>query len=380
MSLNTTRSHLFTAVALALALVAAGCGDDDNNSRSNTSTENESACFSDPELEAIDVSDLDMSTIDGTEVSIVAYDSFFVSEGIFEQFEEETGISVTVLTSASTGAMVSEAVLTAGNPVADVMWGIDNTFLCAGLEAEIFTPYISANLNTVPDELKLDPHNRVTPVDFSDMCINYWIDALETDPPTAIEDLAKPEFSDAFVTENPETSPPGMGFLLSTIATFGEDGWQAYWQDLADNGVAVTPGWSEAYYGEFTAGGGDRPIVMSYASSPVAELLFADPPVDTPPTDALLDSCFRSIEFAGVLKGTENPEAAALLVDFLLSTTFQEDIPLNMFVFPANEAASLPPEFVEWAPLSPDPHTVAPELIEANRDQWTEEWTEIVLR
>ncbi len=306
--------------------------------------------------------------------------SDYIDEDLLAKFETETGISVNILTSSDTGTMVSEAVLTQGNPVADVMWGIDNTFLCRALEADVFAPFESSQLETVPADLRLDPHKRVTPVDFSDQCVNYWSDAVDGPPPATIADLAQPEYASTFVTQNPETSAPGMGFLLSTIAAFGEDGWQEYWQRLADNGVAVTPGWSEAYFGEFIAGGGDRAIVMSYASSPVAEVLFADPPVDTPPTEVLLDSCFRSIEFAGILNGTEHPEAAGLLVDFLLSPTMQADIPLNMFVSPANAEIELPAEFVKWAPVPADPLTLSPEVIEAGREEWTARWTEIVLR
>lgn len=368
------------ALIAAIAVLAAACGGDDDDSLASESPETDSACFADPGLDPVDISDVDVASLAGTTLTMVAYDSFFVSDGIFDSFEAETGITVEILTSADTGTMVSEAVLTAGDPVADVMWGIDNTFLCRGLENDIFTPYSSGLLDAVDDSLELDQHNRVTPVDFSDLCVNYWTDALDGPPPTTIADLAEEAYASSFVTENPETSAPGMGFLLSTIAAFGDGGWQDYWTQLANNGVAVTPGWSEAYYGEFIAGGGDRAIVMSYASSPVAELLFADPPVDVPPTEALLDSCFRSIEFAGILAGTEHPEASALLIDFLLSPTFQEDIPLNMFIFPANTDAALPPEFVEWAPLSDAPFTLAPDVIEANRDAWTEEWTEIVLR
>ena len=378
----TTRRRVAALLAL-LALVAAACGGDDDDAVATgvaEPAEASSECFADPGLEAIDVSDVDTASLAGTTLTMVAYDSFFVSDGIFDTFEAETGITVEILTSSDTGTMVSEAVLTAGDPVADVMWGIDNTFLCRGLENDIFTPYESVLLGTVDDTLKLDPHNRVTPVDFSDLCVNYWTDALDGPAPQSIADLADEQYAGTFVTQNPETSAPGMGFLLSTIAEFGEDGWQDYWAKLADNDLAVQPGWSEAYYGDFIAGGGDRAIVMSYASSPVAELIFADPPVDVPPTEALLDSCFRSIEFAGVLAGTDHPEAAALLVDFLLSPTFQEDIPLNMFIFPANGEAELPPEFVEWAPLADAPYTLAPDVIEANRADWTEEWTEIVLR
>ena len=385
---SSTPGRRVAALLIATALVLAACGGDDTDpvatgvpdTADTAAMEASDDCFADPGLDPIELADVDVAALAGTTLTMVAYDSFLVSDGIFETFEAETGITVEILTSSDTGTMVSEAVLTAGNPVADVMWGIDNTFLCRGLEADIFTPYEADALDTVAPDLQLDPFHRVTPVDFSDLCVNYWTDALDGDAPTTIAELAEPAYASTFVTENPETSAPGMGFLLSTIAAFGEGGWQDYWTQLAANGVAITPGWTEAYYGEFIAGGGERAIVMSYASSPVAELLFADPPVDVPPTEALLDSCFRSVEFAGVLAGTEHPEAAALLVDFLLSPTFQEDIPLNMFIFPANSEAELPAAFVEWAPLAAEPFTLAPDVIEANRDAWTGEWTEIVLR
>jgi thiamine transport system substrate-binding protein len=106
--------------------------------------------------------------------------------------------------------------------------------------------------------------------------------------------------------------------------------------------------------------------------------LFADPPVETPPTGVLSDSCFRQIEFAGILKGTDHADAAAQLIDFMLSTTFQEDIPLNMFVYPANGDAALPDAFEEFGPLVDEPLTLDPAVIEANRDDWTDRWNAIV--
>ncbi len=380
---NLLNKLKLTASLAMAALVAAACAGTATQSATDVTTEilsPPSECFDDAGLPRISAADVAAEPALGTKLTLVTYNSFAVSEGILEAFEAETGIEVDVLTSGDTGSLVSQAVLTVGNPVGDVMWGIDNTFLCAGLEADIFLPYQSPHLVNVADPLKLDAKQRVTPVNFSDVCANYWIDGLVGEPPADIAELARPRYAAEFVTENPETSPPGMGFLLATIARFGEEGWEDYWQELADNGVTVTSGWTEAYFGEFVAGGGDRAIVMSYASSPVAEVLFADPPVDVPPTAVLLDSCFRSIEFAGVLNGTENPGAAARLVDFLLSPTFQEDIPLNMFVYSANDLAQLPEVFTQWGPLSDNPLTLPPDQIQANRDRWTQRWTEIVLR
>ncbi len=332
------------------------------------------------DFETLDAGAVAEADTSGVTITLVTHDSFVVSDGIFDSFTAESGITVDLLSGGDAGEIVSRAVLSAGQPEGDVMFGIDNTFLQRGLEANIFTAYESPTLDAVPDELELDDEHRVTPIDFGDVCLNTTVTGVDGQVPTSIEDLTDPAFAASFVTENPESSSPGFAFLLATIATFGEDGWEDYWQQLADGGVTVTAGWNDAYYGEFVSGGGPKTIVTSYATSPVAEVLFADPPVDTAPTAVIVDSCFRQVEFAGILAGTEHPEAAAKLIDFMLSPTFQADIPLNMFVAPANGDVDLPAEFVEHGVDVPNPLTLSPEEIEENRSEWTERWTEIVLR
>ena len=311
---------------------------------------------------------------------MVTHDSFAVSEGIIESFEEATGITVNLLTGEDTGSMLSQIILTKDNPIADVVFGVDNTFLQRALDEDLFVSYRSPAVDRVPVELQLDAEDRVTPIDYGDVCVNYWLDATDGDPPSTLEDLADPRHAGSFVTQNPETSSPGLAFLLATVAAFGTDGWEDYWTGLRDGGVSVTAGWSEAYFGEFVAGGGDRALVTSYATSPVAEVLFADPPTDTPPTGVLTDGCFRQIEFAGILAGTGNLPGAQAFVDFMLSDTFQEDIPLNMFVFPASSTAEVPEVFAAHAVEVDEPLSLDPALIAAERDNWTRRWVEIVLR
>ena len=313
-------------------------------------------------------------------ITVITHDSFAVSVGIIESFEESTGITVNLLTGEDTGSMLSQIILTKDNPIADVVFGIDNTFLQRALDEDLFVPYRSPAVETVPADLQLDARNRVTPIDYGDVCVNYWIDATDGAPPKTLEDLTDPRHAGSFVTQNPETSSPGLAFLLATVATFGTDGWEDYWVALRDGGVSVTAGWSEAYFGEFVAGGGDRALVTSYATSPVAEVIFADPPTDTPPTGVLTDGCFRQIEFAGILAGTEYLPGAQAFIDFMLSDTFQEDIPLNMFVFPASGSAQLPEVFAAHAVAVPEPLSLDPALIAAERDNWTRRWVEIVLR
>ena len=357
-------------------LIGAACGNDDGRGPDTVTDAGEPAEY--PGVTPADAATDGVEPLtDPSGITLLTHDSFALSDETLAAFTSRTGIEVTLLQAGDTGTMVSEAILTAGNPLGDVMFGVDNTFLARALKAELFEPYESPNLAEVPDEFKLDSEHRVTPIDYGDVCINYWTDALPADPPEALEDLTVPEFADQLVVQNPETSSPGLAFLLATIA--GTDDWEQFWADLADNGVAVTAGWEDAYYGEFIAGGGDRSMVVSYASSPPAEVIYASSPIDAAPTEVLLDSCFRQIEFAGVLAGTDHPAEARALIDFMLTPTFQNDVPLNMFVFPVAESATLPQVFVDHSRIAEDPLFIDPADIEAHRDEWTDRWVEIVL-
>lgn len=317
------------------------------------------------------------------EIVLMTHGSFAVSDGVLETFTEETGITVKVLESADAGTMVSQAILTKDNPVADVLYGIDNTFLSRAIDEDLFVPHRAAAIDTVPRGLRV-PGDQVTPIDFGDVCLNLdpvGLEDLGLGTPDRLVDLADAAYHGTLVVEDPTTSSPGLAFLLATIATFGEDGaypWQAYWRDLVANDVRIVPGWDQAYYGEFSGGSGegDRPIVVSYATSPVAEVYFGD--LDAAPTTIVEDGCFLQVEYAGILNGTKAEEAAGRLVDFLLERTFQADIPLNMFVFPANSDTPLPDVFVDHAVSPTDSRVMEPAWIDENRERWLAEWATVV--
>jgi thiamine transport system substrate-binding protein len=314
------------------------------------------------------------------EVVLLTHESFALSDGTLEAFTEQTGVTVTVRASGDVGSMVNQAILTKDNPIADVLYGIDNTFISRALAEGIFLPHEAASIGSVPSTLRVEG-DPVTPIDFGDVCVNYDIDALaerNVEPPSTLGDLTDPAYRDLLVVQNPATSSPGLAFLFATIAAFPEDAaydWRDYWTDLFSNGVAVVSDWTQAYSVEFTMAGGDRPLVVSYASSPPFEVLYGE--LTEAPTGVMTDGCFRQVEYAGVLAGTDNEEAARLLVDFLLSVPVQQDIPLNMFVYPANSQAQLPPVLTEFSVLPDDPVSIDSALIEANRERWIEEWTTI---
>ncbi len=314
------------------------------------------------------------ATEEPTELVLLTHDSFAVSKGTLEAFTAETGIRVVVLQGGDAGTLVTQAVLSKDNPTGDVMFGVDNTLLTRALD--LFVPYESPALANVDPSLVAD--SRVTPIDFGDVCLNYDKSAFsEVPPPSGLDDLIDPAYANMLVVENPATSSPGLAFLLATIAEYGEDGWQDYWTALLANGTVVAPDWETAYYANFTGGGGTgSPIVVSYASSPPAGVIFAEEPTDEALTATVTEGCFRQVEYAGILKDSE---AARKLVDFMLSKEFQEDIPLNMFVFPAVTDAALPTEFVDYTEIPSNPLTMDPAVIDANRDRWIDEWTQIAV-
>ncbi len=378
MTTHRVRKPYRLAVAVAVTmLLAAACGSDDDLPETDFPAPTPETESPSPDAAAPATTTTEPS-IEGTTVTLITHDSFNLSYGTLEEFTAQTGVTVELLEVGDAGTLVAQAILTKDAPLGDVLFGIDNTFLQRGLDAGIFLRYESPALAGVPEDFQLDARHRVTPVDYGDVCVNYWKDAVPWEPVT-LDELTFPEFADQLVVQHPETSSPGLAFLLATIAAFG-DGWELYWEDLRANGVSVTAGWEDAYYGEFIAGGGARSMVVSYASSPPAEVIYADPPTDTAPTGVITESCYRQIEFAGILSGTDNEAGAQALIDFMLSETWQNDVPLNMFVYPVIESATLPPEFVEHTAVPPHPLMLDPAEIEANRDAWTERWVEIVLR
>lgn len=313
-------------------------------------------------------------------LTLLAHNSFAdgVGDETFTAFTAETGIEVEVTAAGDAGSMVNQAILTKDNPLADVMFGIDDTFLSRAVDEGVFRPYRSTNLDTV-DESLLQPDDVVTPIDYGDVCFNYdkaWFEENGVEVPADLDDLTV--VGDLVTVEHPALSSPGLAFMLATIDVFGEDGWLDWWQTMKDAGINVANNWDTAYRGDFTRYGGSSPIVMSYASSPPAEVIFSEEPLDEAPTGVIEAGCYRQVEYAGVLEGTNYPEAAGQLVDFLLSVDFQETVPLTWFVFPVNGEAVLPPEFVEHTTIPAEPSRLDPALIAENRERWIGEWSEVM--
>jgi thiamine transport system substrate-binding protein len=321
-----------------------------------------------------------------TTVRLLTHSSFAVSKEVLAEFTKQTGYEVKLVQPGDAGVMVNEAILRKDSPVADALFGVDNTFLTRALDAGIFDPYPARGLDTVPADLQVDTQHRVTPIDDSDVCVVFdksWFghDGRPAEP-TSLDALVRPAYKNLTVVEDASTSSPGLAFLLATVAARGENGWKDYWGALKDNGVRVDDDWTQAYENDFTAGGGsgDRPIVVSYGSDPAADVVGSSPHRDTPKVGVVASTCFRQVEFAGVLHGARNVPGAQALVDFMLTRRFQEDMPLQMYVNPVVTGAKLPPAFTQFAVDPPNPLSVDPATISANRTEWIKEWTDLVVR
>ncbi len=361
--MHTMTTHVRRAVAastavLALALVATACSGSSGGEDSRT-------------------------------VTLVTHDSFAASKGVLRQFTKETGYKVRVLRGGDAGAAVNQAVLNKDNPQGDVFFGVDNTLLSRPLDEGVFAPYRAKGLEKVPERYQADKgRHRVTPVDTGEVCVNYdraYFAKKHLDPPRTLDDLTKPRYRNLLVTENAATSSPGLAFLLATVDRYGTKGWQGYWKKLRANGAEVVDGWEQAYNDRFSGsrggkGKGDKPLVVSYASSPPVEVVDAKPKPKQAPTGIAEDTCFRQTEYAGLLKGAGNAKGGKALLDFLLGKRFQEDLPLQMFVRPVRADAKLPELFTRYGQEPDDPATLPPQKIADNREQWIKTWTSLAVK
>lgn len=313
-------------------------------------------------------------------VVLVTHGDFKLPKPAVKQFEQQSGTDLVVRAVGDAGILTNKLVLTKGDPLGDVAFGVDNTFASRALDEGVFAAY-DAPLPDGAEQYRLpgDDEHALTPIDNASVCANVddtWFADHDLAPPKTLDDLTDPAYEGLFVTPGAATSSPGMAFLLTTVAAYGEE-WPEYWADLMDNGTKLTDGWSDAYQVDFTQGGGqgDRPIVLSYDSSPAFTVSEGKSS-----TSALLDTCFRQVEYAGVLDGAANPEGAEELVDFLLSPEVQAALPTSMYVFPVDPSVELPAEWARFAKQPSDPYAVDPADISEHRDDWLREWSDVTSR
>lgn len=303
-------------------------------------------------------------------VTIMTHDSFNVDEELVAAFEEDSGYTLTTTSPGDAGAVLNQLILQQDDPTVDGVYGIDNYSAPTLLEHDMLTSHDAELGGAEQFTVDADTDGHLAPIDQGQVCVNVdneWFDTEGLAPPETFDDLTDPAYEGLFVTSDPTTSSPGLAFLVATIAD--TDDWQGYWQDLLDNGAKVAGGWSDAYYSDFTAtSDGNYPLVLSYSSSPAAE---------EGRTSSAADTCTDQVEYAAVLDNAANPEGAQAFIEFMLDTPFQESLPEGMFMYPVDDAVTLPDAWQDHAELAEDPVTADLTEVAENRDDWLQTWTEL---
>ncbi len=347
------------AVLVAAAMALTGCGSPGSGSSASSSAS---------------------GSAQSKDVTIITHDSWNMSKSVIAEFTQQTGYRPKFISQGDAGAVVNQMVLTKDSPLGDAVFGIDNTFAGRAVSAGVLDSYTPSALPASAESATQGMDGRLTPIDQGDVCINAddaWFAARKMTLPVTLDDLVKPAYKNLLVVSSPATSSPGMAFLAATVGAKGENGWQSYWTSLRNNGVKVDKGWEDAYNVDFSAGEGKGkyPLVLSYSTSPAFTV---SKDGTTTSTSALLQTCFRQTEYAGVIHGARNPAGAKAFIDFLLSKRAQADIPGQMYMYPIDSTVPLPAEWKKFAPLASDPIKVDPETLSANRNSWIKEWTETV--
>ncbi|WP_199406789.1 thiamine ABC transporter substrate binding subunit [Chromobacterium sp. ATCC 53434] len=313
------------------------------------------------------------------ELRVLAHSSFSVDKPLLAAFEKETGAKVSIIKAGDAGEMVNKLILTKSNPIADVVFGLDNSLIGKAEQAGALAP--------MPAELAKGGKVGLpgaAAVDYGYVTLNYdkaWFAKNKLPLPKSLNDLTLPAYKNLLAVENPATSSPGLAFLAATVHALGEDKAFALWGKLRDNGVKVSKGWTEAYYTDFSKNGGGRPIVVSYATSPAAEVFYSKEKLSEAPTGNLLlpGTVFRQVEGAALVNGGKEAKLAERFIAFLRSDAVQKDIPTRMWMYPVSERVALDPAF-KHAPQPSAHDTPDNATLAAKQRGWIARWTRVVLK
>lgn len=312
------------------------------------------------------------------EVVVMSYDSLEFPQEMIDRFHEQTGYDLQFQQVGDAGELTNKLVLTKDNPMGDVAFGVDNISLYRAVKAGALSedaPPTPSNLKTFP----VEGAPGAVAFDYGDVCVNYdkaWFSNHDLQPPANLDDLKDPRYRDLLVTMNPTSSSPGLAFMAATIAQYG-DNWVDYWKQLSNNGVKITRGWTEAFNVDYSAGEGKGayPLMVSYSSSPAWS---ANDDLTDSSTAAILDTCFRQVEYMAQIQGAANPEGAQAFMKFMLEPEQQQILAQTNYMWPVNPDAEIPPALEKFGPLAPNPHQIDSQTIADNQAQWLRQWAEVV--
>jgi thiamine transport system substrate-binding protein len=322
-----------------------------------------------------------LATAHAAELRVLTHSSFAVPKPLLAQFEKDSGVKLRITKAGDAGEMLNKLILTKANPIADVVYGIDNALAPKALAADVLDAYAGPAATRTANAPLPAP---LVPVDYGYVTLNYdkaWFAKNGVALPKSLEDLAQPAYAKLLVVQNPATSSPGYAFFLATMGGFGEEKAFDWWARLRANGLKVAKGWSEAYYTDFSRNGGKYPLVVSYATSPAAELFYAKDKPTVPPTGSLSlpGAVFREVEGVALVKGGQERAAAEKFVEFMRSAAVQQQMQTEMWMYPA-EAGVARADVMKHAPEPTAFDTPTEADIATKGAAWVARWTKVVLK
>lgn len=319
-------------------------------------------------------------------LTVISHDSFSIDKKLIRQFEQQTGAKLRFVKGGDAGELLNRLILTRRRPLADVVYGLDNSMLSRANKMQLLQSYVPSALKQVSPQYRLSG-NTLSSTNYGYIALNYeraYFDKHKLSLPSSLDALAEAKYAKLTVVESPATSSTGLGFLLATVNHFGEEkAWQ-WWRKARKNGMRITRGWSDAYYKDFSKNGGKYPIVLSYGSSPAAEVFYSkgfDPknlPATSPTANLFLEgSSYLQIEGVGILRGSKQGALAKRFVDFMLSPAVQNSIPTSLWVYPAVTGTQLDGVF-KFA-QKPQPKPIAKRYLN-DPQRLIDSWIKQVLR
>jgi len=312
---------------------------------------------------------LTTTTVDAKKLTVYTYDSFVSEWGpgpiIEQKFEDKYNIDLELIAVDSAATLLNKVILEGSNTKADIVLGLDMNLFDSADKSGLFINHSLDNLeNNIMLPIKWNSKIFV-PYNYGYFAFVYNNTKL-LNPPKSMDELINS--TDArIVIQDPRTSTPGLGLLIWMKALYGNDA-KNKWVKLNKKVISVTKGWTDAYYNFFMAGEAD--LVLSYSTSPAAHIMFEE---NYEISAAIFEEGnYVSIEFAGILKSSNNQRMANNFLRFMISDDFQSVLPSTNIMYPIANNLMLPEAFNKIE--VPDMLQIDPEEINKNKDEWINEW------
>jgi len=309
------------------------------------------------------------TTVDAKKLTVYTYDSFVSEWGpgpiIEQKFEDKYNIDLELIAVDSAATLLNKVILEGSNTKADIVLGLDMNLFDSADKSGLFINHSLDNLeNDIMLPIKWNSKIFV-PYNYGYFAFVYNNTKL-LNPPKSMDELINS--TDArIVIQDPRTSTPGLGLLIWMKALYGNDA-KNKWVKLNKKVISVTKGWTDAYYNFFMAGEAD--LVLSYSTSPAAHIMFEE---NYEISAAIFEEGnYVSIEFAGILKSSNNQRMANNFLRFMISDDFQSVLPSTNIMYPIANNLMLPEAFNKIE--VPDMLQIDPEEINKNKDEWINEW------